>query len=41
MQFYLGTWWQMRGGYPLHMEGQQNHKVAYGRRTLVNGGQTE
>ena len=45
MQFYLGTWLHMRGLYPLHMEGQQNHEVADDGRckvhNYINGGQAK
>ena len=41
VQFYLGTWLQMRGVYPSYMRGQRRHGVAWGRYILVNGGQAE
>ena len=41
LQFYLGTWLQMRGVYPSHMEGQRRHGVAQDRCILINEGQAE
>ena len=41
VQCYLGTWLHIRGVYSSHMEGQLSYEVAYGRCTLISGGQAE